>query len=124
MFSASGRGLAVATAGGAVVFIVAMLAGLMQSTAVLGAFGVLLMTAAMTTDARVVAEVGDRLALMTGSRIRQAATGFVEWIDEPSTYIEKTGSSFVSSQWRIGDRIYTATKRADKTLEEILMGRL
>ncbi len=124
LFSASGRGLLAAFVGGVATFAAVTLAGLVEATAVLAGFGVLLMVAAMTTDARVVADVGGRLAFLRGSRIRQAAVGFVEWIDEAPGYIEKTGSSFVSSQWRIGDRIYTATKRADKSLEEMLTGRL
>ncbi len=85
---------------------------------------VLLLISALTTDARVVADIGDRFALMRASRVRQAAVEFLEWIDEPSTFIEKTGSSFVSSQWRLGDRVFTATKRAEKALEEMLTGRL
>lgn len=128
LFSTSGRGLGLAAgigaaAGGAVVVL-----GLARPTVVLVGFGALLLVTAATTDFRVVADVssvddGDRFALLRGSKVRQAATGFIKWLEGPETAVEKVGSSFVSSQWRIGEQIFTATKRSEKALEEMLTGR-
>lgn len=128
LFSTSGRGLTTGIACGGVVGIASYVLGFSQPGLLMAGFGALLLATAATTDFRVVAliavEGGEhQFALMRGSKVRQAATGFESWMANDDRPIQKVGSSFVTSQWRIGTQIYTATKRAEKALEEMTSGR-
>lgn len=74
--------------------------------------------ASAATEYRVLAVTSGGLALMTGGRIRQVATGLIEWLPD-STVVERVANNLVMSEWRVGDRRLSVLRRFESTMAAI-----
>lgn len=78
-----------------------------------------------TTNYFVLAEIGrptsdSSLVLFRSSRMRQYAKELIERLP-PDAELTMTGSTVITSDWRVGSVIYTLTKRWEATMRELSM---
>ena len=67
------------------------------------------------TDYRVLAHVGDELALFNASKIRQVATDLREQLP-PHTQLAPAGGSVLASEWEVGATRYTVPRSSENSM--------
>lgn len=108
---------------GVVVFIAALLAGIpgLTNQIILAACGVAI-AAMATTNHVVLAQTNLDLLLFRSSRVRQYAKKFLERIPD-DTPIEMISGNVITSDWKIGTRIFTLTKRWEAAMRNLTAAR-
>lgn len=71
-----------------------------------------------TSEYRVVAATSQGTLLCRASRFRQVATGGVDHL-AASVDFERTGSTMIFTEWRIGEQTFSVSKGHDRELAEI-----
>ena len=107
---------------GAALFGVANASGIegIVNQVVIGGCGVAVAGLA-TTNHWVLVKTSEGLLLCKSSRVRQYATSVSRRL-RPDTTIKMVGSTLTISDWRIGDTVYTLTKRWEATMRVLANG--
>ncbi|MEX2280351.1 MAG: hypothetical protein WEA76_09715 [Acidimicrobiia bacterium] len=101
------------------VFLTSEWAGFTElSTRVALAFAAGAIAVNATTDYRVLARTTRGLLLLKASRIRQYATGLIEWLPA-STQIEVVGGTVLATDWQVGEAVYTVPKSSEQAIQRI-----
>jgi len=71
-----------------------------------------------TTEYRILSLVGSELVVMHSGRFRQVATSVLDRLSS-GVRIERLGGNLVTSEWTVGDRMYSTYRRSDLILSGI-----